>query len=125
MTNKKPLVMVVLEPGEYLVEVSVWRSLTWKHEGNGVVVGHGSKLRRVAIADAFNELHRRWEKQEGIDSDTLSHPEIIARDIPSIPPEAIAKVERTTAEFEKARAELQVLIENSDAGREYRRRHPR
>lgn len=64
----KPLLTVVLEPGSYLVEVHPSHpSRAWRHQGNGVFVGHGGKVRCVAIAYALNDLIAAAERHEGIE----------------------------------------------------------
>src|SRR5262245_4275523 len=68
--SEKVTVAVELEPGSYLVDVVKYptpRARVWKHEGNGVFVGHGGKLRRAAIAYALNELVAAAERQEEIE----------------------------------------------------------
>lgn len=63
------VVDVPLVPGDYLVQVlgsDPPRARVWTHQGAGVFVGHGGKIRRVAIADALNELLSAAERDEGI-----------------------------------------------------------
>jgi hypothetical protein len=126
MPPPKPLTLITLEPGQYLVEVfygSANRALTWRHE-SGLITGHGSRMRRPSLPTIFGDLHMKWEDEAGISSDTLSHPELVAVGNPEIPQEAIDRVTRAAAEHGRACADLQVLIGNSAAGRDYRRRHP-
>ncbi len=65
-----PPVSVTLGPGEYLVQVQNSDPLSarvWTHQGNGVFVGHGGKVRKVAIIHALSELVRAAEIEEGVD----------------------------------------------------------
>jgi hypothetical protein len=58
---------VTLAPGTYIVNVHPSHATrVWKHQGEGVFVGHGSKLRKAAIAYAINDLISKAEEVEGI-----------------------------------------------------------
>jgi hypothetical protein len=55
----------------YLVDIPYppHRPRVWRHNGTGIVEGHGGRIRRPSIADAFNELIIAAEKHEGISSE--------------------------------------------------------
>lgn len=64
-----PTVTVTLEPGEYLIDICKYpvpHARVWKHQGNGVFVGHGGKIRKAEIAYALNTLIAAAEREEGI-----------------------------------------------------------
>ncbi len=52
----KPRIAIELEPGEYIVSVAPGHRLAWRHQGSGLFIGHGGKIRRPTIADGINEL---------------------------------------------------------------------
>lgn len=52
----KPKIAIALEPGDYIVSVHQGFRRAWKHQGNGLFVGHGGKIKRPTIADGIQEL---------------------------------------------------------------------
>lgn len=68
MTTTQPTVTLTLTPGTYLVDVVTYPvpgARVWTHDRNGLIEGHGAKLRRAAVAYVFSELIVAAEKHEG------------------------------------------------------------
>ena len=66
MAQEKPRTTVELEPGIWLVDVHPkHQTRIWRFNGLGFE-GHGSKLKRVQVVNAINELVAKAEQEEGI-----------------------------------------------------------
>ena len=65
--SEKPKVTIELQPGTYLVQISshpVPRARVWTHDGDSAFIGHGGKIQRAGILNAFSRLIASAERHE-------------------------------------------------------------